>query len=35
MGAIGYVIKSDESLESIVQDIERVLGKRGKKFKIF
>mgnify|MGYP001356736213 CR=1 FL=1 len=27
MGAIGYVIKSDESLESIVQDIERILGK--------
>ena len=26
MGAIGYVIKSDESLQSIVQDIERVLG---------
>ncbi len=26
MGAIGYVIKSEESLESIVQDIERVLG---------
>jgi two-component system chemotaxis response regulator CheY len=26
MGAVGYVIKSDESLESIVQDIERVLG---------
>ncbi|MEK7200678.1 MAG: response regulator [Patescibacteria group bacterium] len=31
MGAIGYVIKSDESLESIVQDIERVLGEEGKK----
>lgn len=27
MGAIGYVIKSDESLESIVQDIERIIGK--------
>lgn len=26
MGAVGYVIKSDESLESIVQDIERILG---------
>jgi DNA-binding response OmpR family regulator len=26
MGAVGYVIKSDESLQSIVQDIERVLG---------
>lgn len=31
MGAVGYVIKSDESLESIVQDIERVLGEDGKK----
>lgn len=31
MGAIGYVIKSDESLESIVQDIERVLGEDKKK----
>ncbi len=31
MGAIGYVIKSDESLESIVQDIERVLEKHDKK----
>lgn len=30
MGAVGYVIKSDESLESIVQDIERVLGEEGK-----
>lgn len=27
MGAVGYVIKSDESLESIVQDIERIIGK--------
>ena len=26
MGAVGYVIKSDESLQSIVQDIERVIG---------
>ncbi|NLE07400.1 MAG: response regulator [Parcubacteria group bacterium] len=26
MGAVGYVIKSDESLQSIVQDIERILG---------
>lgn len=26
LGAVGYVIKSDESLPSIVQDIERVLG---------
>lgn len=31
MGAVGYVIKSDESLESIVQDIERVLGEDNKK----
>ena len=30
MGAVGYVIKSDESLQSIVQDIERVLGEGGK-----
>ncbi len=29
MGAVGYVIKSDESLESIVQDIERILGEEG------
>lgn len=27
LGAAGYIIKSDESLESIVQDIERVLSK--------
>ncbi len=26
LGAVGYVIKSDESLQSIVQDIERILG---------
>lgn len=26
MGAVGYVVKSDESIHSIVQDIERVLG---------
>ncbi|KKP56452.1 MAG: Response regulator [Parcubacteria group bacterium GW2011_GWB1_35_5] len=26
MGVVGYVIKSDESLQSIVQDIDRVLG---------
>lgn len=26
MGVVGYVIKSDESLDSIVQDIERILG---------
>lgn len=31
MGAVGYVIKSDESLQSIVQDIERVLGEQEKK----
>lgn len=31
MGAVGYVIKSDESLQSIVQDIERVLGEEPKK----
>lgn len=31
MGAVGYVIKSDESLQSIVQDIERVLGEESKK----
>ena len=31
MGAVGYVIKSDESLESIVQDIERILGENNKK----
>lgn len=28
MGAVGYVIKSDESLESIVQDIDRILNKQ-------
>jgi DNA-binding response OmpR family regulator len=28
MGAVGYVIKSDESLSSIVQDIERILEER-------
>lgn len=27
LGAIGYVIKSDESMQSIVQDIERILQK--------
>ena len=26
LGAVGYVIKSDESLESVVQDIERILN---------
>lgn len=30
MGAVGYVIKSDESLQSIVQDIDRVLGEEVK-----
>jgi DNA-binding NarL/FixJ family response regulator len=28
LGAIGYVIKSDESMQSIVQDIERIIGER-------
>jgi len=28
MGAVGYVIKSDESLDSIVQDIERILEEK-------
>ena len=27
LGAAGYIVKSDESLESIVQDIERILHK--------
>lgn len=31
MGVVGYVIKSDESLQSIVQDIERVLEEDKKK----
>lgn len=31
MGAVGYVIKSDESLQSIVQDIERIIGEHDKK----
>lgn len=31
MGAVGYVIKSDESLQSIIQDIERILGEGEKK----
>lgn len=26
LGAVGYIIKSDESLSSIVQDIERILA---------
>ena len=26
LGAVGYVIKSDESMKSIVQDIERIVG---------
>lgn len=30
LGAVGYVIKSDESLQSIVQDIERILGEDKK-----
>jgi two-component system, OmpR family, response regulator MprA len=28
LGAIGYVIKSEESMPSIVQDIERVIGEQ-------
>jgi len=28
LGAIGYVIKSDESMQSIVQDIERIMGEK-------
>jgi phosphoserine phosphatase RsbU/P len=28
LGAIGYVIKSEESMTSIVQDIERVIGEQ-------
>ena len=31
LGAVGYVIKSDESMESIVQDIERILGEEERK----
>lgn len=30
MGAVGYVIKSDESLDSIVQDIDRILEEKKK-----
>ncbi len=30
LGAVGYVIKSDESMASIVQDIERILGEEQK-----
>jgi DNA-binding response OmpR family regulator len=26
MGAVGYVVKSDESINSIVQEVERILG---------
>ena len=26
LGAVGYVIKSDESMQSIVQDVERIIG---------
>ncbi len=29
LGAAGYIVKSDESLASIVQDIERILSKDG------
>jgi CheY-like chemotaxis protein len=28
LGATGYVIKSDESMQSIVQDIERIMGEK-------
>lgn len=28
LGAVGYVIKSDESMQSIVQDIERIIGEK-------
>jgi len=31
LGAVGYIIKSDESLGSIVQDIERILTNDAKK----
>ena len=30
MGAVGYVIKSEESMSSIVQDIERILDTKKK-----
>ena len=26
LGAVGYVIKSDESMQAIVQDVERIIG---------
>jgi CheY-like chemotaxis protein len=29
MGAVGYVIKSNESMQSIVQDIERIIGENN------
>jgi two-component system, OmpR family, response regulator MprA len=28
LGAVGYVIKSEESMPSIVQDIERIIGEQ-------
>lgn len=28
MGVVGYVIKSDESMQSIVQDVDRILGEK-------
>lgn len=28
LGAVGYVIKSDESMQSIVQDIERIVAEK-------
>ena len=29
LGAVGYVIKSDESMQSIVADIERIMGEKN------
>ena len=28
LGAVGYVVKSDESLPAIIQDIERIIGEK-------
>lgn len=28
LGAVGYIIKSDESMQSIVADIERIIGEK-------
>lgn len=30
LGVVGYVIKSEESMQSIVQDIERIIGGEAK-----